>query len=130
MLTSIAIKRAALLGCLSLAGMGLQACAHSEPEPASVAVFAADERGGTSTTSRQVLVKVAADGGVEWEGRAVSPEELQMLMQQAAMTSREDLLVVVSAASEVRYGDVIRVIQMARMYGIESKLADTLGGAE
>ena len=130
MLTSIAIKRAALVGCLLLAGMGLQACAHGEPEPATVAVFAADERGGASTASRQVAVKVAPGGGVEWEGRAVSPEELQMLMQQAAMTSREDLLVVVSAASEVRYGDVIRVIQMARSYGIESKLADTLGGAE
>ena len=53
-----------------------------------------------------------------------------MLMQQAAMTTRDHLLVVVSASSEVRYGDVVRVLQMARMYGIESKLADTLGSAE
>ena len=67
---------------------------------------------------------------MEREGRAVSPEELQMLMQQAAMTTRDHLLVVVSASSEVRYGDVVRVLQMARMYGIESKLADTLGSAE
>ena len=73
---------------------------------------------------------MAPGGGVEWEGRAVSPEELQTLMQQAAMTSRDHLLVVVSASGEVKYADVFRVVQMARVYGIESKLADTLGSAE
>lgn len=130
MLSSIALKRIALAGGLWLAGAALQACAHSEPDPATVAVFGADERDGASSASRQVAVRVAPGGGVEWEGRAVSPEELQMLMQQAAMTTRDHLLVVVSASSEVRYGDVVRVLQMARMYGIESKLADTLGSAE
>lgn len=130
MLTSIAIKRTGLAGGFLVAAMGLQACVHGDPEPATVAVFGAGEIDGASTALRQVAVRVAPGGGVEWEGRAVTPEELQMLMQQAAIGSRDHLLVVVSAASEVRYGDVIRVMQMARMYGIETKLADLLGGAE
>ena len=130
MLTGITTKQTALAAGLWAAVMGLQACAHGDPEPATVAVFGADARDGASTALRQVAVRVAPGGGVEWEGRAVTPEELQMLMQQAAMTSRDHLLVVVSAASEVRYGDVVRVMQMARMYGIETKLADLLGSAE
>lgn len=130
MLTRIARKRTGLAGFLALAGFAMTACAHQEPDPATVAVFGADERDGGSAKSRQVAVRVAPGGGVEWEGRAVSPEELQMLMQQAAMTSRDHLLVVVSASGEVKYADVFRVVQMARVYGIESKLADTLGSAE
>lgn len=130
MLTSIANTRTRLTAGVLLAAVSLQACAHGDLEPATVAVFGADERDGGSTALRQVAVRVAPGGGVEWEGRAVTPEELQMLMQQAAMGSRDHLLVVVSAAGEVRYGDVIRVMQMARMYGIETKLADLLGGAE
>jgi|JI10StandDraft_1071094.scaffolds.fasta_scaffold70655_2 biopolymer transport protein ExbD len=130
MLTRIARKRTGLAGVLALAGFAMTACAHQEPDPATVAVFGADERDGGSAKSRQVAVRVAPGGGVEWEGRAVSPEELQMLMQQAAMTSRDHLLVVVSASGEVKYADVFRVVQMARVYGIESKLADTLGSAE
>lgn len=130
MLTRIARKRTGLAGFLALAGFAMTACAHQEPDPATVAVFGADERDGGSARSRQVAVRVAPGGGVEWEGRAVSPEELQTLMQQAAMTSRDHLLVVVSASGEVKYADVFRVVQMARVYGIESKLADTLGSAE
>jgi hypothetical protein len=107
-----------------LPGMGL----HLGMEVPKLA--AGEHRRPGQAKSRQVAVRVAPGGGVEWEGRAVSPEELQMLMQQAAMTSRDHLLVVVSASGEVKYADVFRVVQMARVYGIESKLADTLGSAE
>jgi len=130
MLTSIATKRIALAAGLWVAVIGLQACAYGDPEPATVAVFGADERDGASTALRQIAVRVEPGGDVQWEGRSVTPEELQMLMQQAAIGSSDHLLVAVSAAGEVRYGDVIRVMQMARMYGIETKLADLLGGAE
>jgi hypothetical protein len=127
MRTVIAINLAGMTGLLALSGASLAACAHEEPWGADVRP---QEIGGGWSASRQVAVRVETDGSVAWEGRAVSREELETLMRQAALSSPKLLLVVVPVSDQVRYGEVLQIVQMASMYGIETEIGETGGSAE
>lgn len=116
-----------MAGLVALSGVAFAACGHQEPRTLDIR---AEEMETGWQASRQVAVQVKLDGSVAWEGRAVSEAELGTLMRQAAVGSPELLLVVVPAADEVRYGDVMKVMQMASMYGIEAKISQTGGSAE
>lgn len=116
-----------MAGLVALSGAVFAACAHEDPKVLDMRVE--DMETGWSA-SRQAAVRVNLDGSVMWEGRTVSDAELGMLMRQAALGAPELLLVVVPVADEVRYGDVMKVMQMASTYGIEAKIVPTGGSAE
>jgi hypothetical protein len=112
-------EHAGMTGVFALAGALLAACASV---PAME--MTPELRDAEAVTSRQIAVSVDAAGGVAWEGRAVSREELADLMRDAAMGSPQLLLVVVPASGDVRYGDILSVMQLARMRGIQARIAE------
>lgn len=115
---SITIRGGRRGGC-ALAGVLLAACAHQEP--ATLQVLGVDEVETSWRESRQVAVRVADNGSISWEGRTVSREEFQTLMREAVMQA-PDLLVLVTGSDQARYGDVVQVVQIAQMYGAETRL--------
>lgn len=121
-------SRTGRTGACALAGALLAACGHQEP--ATLQVLGVEEIDSGWRESRQVAVKVDAGGAVAWDGKRVSREELGGLMRQAALGSPELLLVVAAGSGDVKYGDLVQVMQMASSYGIETRLAGTEGDTE
>jgi biopolymer transport protein ExbD len=95
-------------------------------------VLGAEERDTSWKASRQVIVSVDERGGLAWEGKPVSRQELDTLLREAAMTNPDLLLSVQSASANVKLensvGVVTDVYRMAQAYRINIP-AGVIGGA-
>lgn len=75
----------------------------------------------TAQNSRQqledVVVHVARDGAISWQGAPVSMDECKQRLTELSRSNREVNLHV-TGDEDAKYGDLVRIVEIARRLGL------------
>lgn len=90
-----------------------------------IALPFASSAGPISATLRELTVNVGRDGAITVAGRHMEPEDLQAIIAEA-VTANPDQKVTVRGDRETAYANIVRVLDVCKLGGIQEPYLDTV----
>ena len=98
---------------------------HQTEREMQIALPFSQSAGPISTTLRELIVNVDAEGNIILSGRRMSPEDLRALVEQAVVAN-PDQKVTVRGDRRAAYGEIVRVLDICKGSGIQEPYLDTV----
>ncbi len=100
---------------------------HQAEREIQIALPEANAAGPISVMLREIIVNVAADGGIIVSGQTVEPETLQSMIVEA-VEANPDQKVTVRGDRDANYAAIVRVLDICKGSGIQEPYLDTVLG--
>ncbi len=98
---------------------------HQTEREMQVALPQAAFAGPISTSLREIIVNVDVDGNIIVSGRTISPQDLQVLVEEA-VAANPPQKVTVRGDRRTAYANVVRVLDICKGSGIQEPYLDTV----
>ncbi len=98
---------------------------HQAEREMQIALPFADSSGPISTSLREIIVNVDKDGQIIVSGKALQPEELRALIEQAIATNPQQK-VTLRGDRNAAYGGIVAVLDICKGSGIQEPYLDTV----
>jgi len=98
---------------------------HQTEREMQVALPQAAFAGPISTSLREIIINVDVDGNIIVSGRTISPQDLQVLIEEAVATNPGQK-VTVRGDRRTAYANVVRVLDICKGSGIQEPYLDTV----
>ncbi|MHC5007731.1 MAG: ExbD/TolR family protein [Planctomycetota bacterium] len=98
---------------------------HQTEREMQVALPQAAFAGPISTSLREIIVNVDVDGNIIVSGRTISPQDLQVLIEETVAANPEQK-VTVRGDRRTAYANVVRVLDICKGSGIQDPYLDTV----
>ena len=98
---------------------------HQTEREMQVALPQAAFAGPISTSLREIIVNVDTDGNIIVSRRTISPQDLQVLIEEA-VAANPDQKVTVRGDHRTAYANVVRVLDICKGSGVQEPYLDTV----
>ena len=98
---------------------------HQTEREMQIALPIAESSGPISTTLREIIVNVDADGQIIVSGRHIEAEDLQAMVSEA-VTANPEQKVTVRGDRGAAYGHVVQVLDICKGSGVQEPYLDTV----
>ena len=98
---------------------------HQTEREMQVALPQAAFAGPISTSLREIIINVDTDGNIIVSGRTISPQDLQVLIEEAVAGNPQQK-VTVRGDHRTAYANVVRVLDICKGSGIQEPYLDTV----
>ncbi len=98
---------------------------HQAEREMQIALPFASSAGPISATLREIVINVDLDGKIIVAGRALSPEDLKVMIEEAVKTNPEQKITL-RGDRGTSYGNVVRVLDICKGSGIQEPYLDTV----
>jgi biopolymer transport protein ExbD len=98
---------------------------HQTEREMQVALPQAAFAGPISTSLREIIINVDTDGNIIVSGRTISPQDLQVLVEEAVATNPQQK-VTVRGDHRTAYANVVRVLDICKGSGVQEPYLDTV----
>ncbi|MFQ5410757.1 MAG: ExbD/TolR family protein [Phycisphaerae bacterium] len=100
---------------------------HQAEREIQIALPEAHAAGPISVTLREIIVNVAADGGIIVSGQTVEPETFRSMIAEA-VEANPDQKITVRGDRDAAYAAIVRVLDICKGSGIQEPYLDTVLG--
>ncbi len=98
---------------------------HQTEREMQVALPHAAFAGPISTSLREIIVNVDADGNIIVSGRTIEPDDLRALVEDA-VAANPDQKVTVRGDRDTAYANIVRVLDIFKGSGVQEPYLDTV----